>query len=56
MCVVRAPEGEYTSFWGPYNVLVLLTIAPESPDYKSAGCQAVTLGKLKDIHLFREQS
>ena len=31
--------------FGSIQCFILVSIAPESPDFKSAKCQAVTLGK-----------
>ena len=32
--------------------LILVSIAPESPDFKSAGCQPVTLGEIELFTVF----
>ena len=34
---------------GPYNVYIVDSIASESLDSKSAGCQAVTIGEIESF-------
>ena len=42
---------------GIYLALVFhVSIAPESPDFKSAGCKAVTLGQLEIFTFYKKKS
>ena len=40
------PRGEYLAL-GSIQCFIVVSIAPESPDSKSAGCEAVTLGEIE---------
>ena len=49
ICYSLGPRGVYLAL-ASIQCFIVVSIAPESPDSKSAGCKAVTLG---EIELFK---